>query len=399
MKLWSNYSKEMKIASRGFYFYMEIVMAAILLVVILLLVPVDATTVSREVLYADVPAEAVRAILEQSFGDAAGRMERAEDTRVRLKPDTIAYYDEQTGERFAATFDDKKTLALETWHVYDSVTGKHTETLYFAKSFDDMLRIAKTEKWYATAIQTDESGGFSYRLLLFGSESERYQKLISATMNAGNTPQLLRAMDSQPMLTLGAENMLNNRQSYMPLAVVIMNGLMGMLIVIAYLTIDKASGLIRAMAVTPMHTRAYLLSKVLVVLTMSLVSSLVVTIPVMGAQPDYPLFILTAALVSVLSCMIGLWVASFFEDVKSAFGVIIFVMVLLMLPSMAYIIPAFSPLWMQWMPTYPMLQAVKETLLPSPDTGYVLLVCAGMAAASVLFLWWSDIRYKKSLGV
>ena len=47
MKLWSNYSKEMKIASRGFYFYMEIVMAAILLVVILLLVPVDATTVSR----------------------------------------------------------------------------------------------------------------------------------------------------------------------------------------------------------------------------------------------------------------------------------------------------------------------------------------------------------------
>ena len=28
MKLWNNYLKELKIASRGFYFYMEIVMAA-----------------------------------------------------------------------------------------------------------------------------------------------------------------------------------------------------------------------------------------------------------------------------------------------------------------------------------------------------------------------------------
>ena len=33
-------------------------------------------------------------------------------------------------------------------------------------------------------------------------------------------------------------NVLNNRQSYMPLAVVIMNGLMGMMVVIAYL-IDR----------------------------------------------------------------------------------------------------------------------------------------------------------------
>ena len=339
MKLWSNYCKEMKIASRGFYFYMEIVMAAILLVVILLLVPVDATTVSQEVLYADLPANAVHAMLEKNFGGAAGRLERAEDTKVRLKPDTIVYYDEQTGERFETTFDDKKTLALETWYAYDPATGRHTETLYFAQSFDDMLRIAKAEKWYATAIRIDENGALSTRLLLFGSEGERYRRLISATMDAGNTPQLLMAMEAQPVLTLGADNMLNNRQSYMPLAVVIMNGLMGMLIVIAYLTIDKSSGLIRAMAVTPMHTRAYLLSKVGVVLTMSLVSSLVVTIPVMGTQPNYLLFILTAALVSVLSCMIGLWVASFFEDVKSAFGVIVFLMVLLMLPAMAYIVP------------------------------------------------------------
>ena len=290
MKLWSNYCKEMKIASRGFYFYMEIVMAAILLAVLLLLVPADSITVSKEVLFADLPAVTPSAMIQKNFGET-GRFERAADTKVRLKPDTIAYFDEQTGERFEETFTDKKTLELETWYAYDLVTGKHDRTVYFAKSLADMLRVAKAQKWYATQIFMDESGALQTRLLLFGSESARYEKLIVATMNLGSAPALLQAMDSQPVLTLGADNVLNNRQSYMPLAVVIMNGLMGMLVVIAYLTIDKSSGLIRAMALTPVRTRSYLLSKVLVVLTTSLGSSLVVTVPVMGAQPNYPLFI------------------------------------------------------------------------------------------------------------
>ena len=51
--------------------------------------------------------------------------------------------------------------------------------------------------------------------------------------------------------------MLNNRQSYIRLAVVMMNGLMGMMVVIAYLTIDKSSGLIRAMALNA-HAHAQL---------------------------------------------------------------------------------------------------------------------------------------------
>ena len=398
MKLWNNYLKELKIASRGFYFYMEILMAAVLLAAVLLFVPMEVTNVSQEAIYADIPRAALDARIEQSFGEP-GRYERAGDTEVRLKPDTIAYYDEQTGEKFEKTFDDKKTLELETWQYFDSATGRHEKTLYIAQTFDDLLRVAQAEKWYSTTIRLDENGRPQYRLLLFGSESERYKNLIAAVMGAGNMPALLEAADNQQVLTLGEENALNNRESYMPLVVVIMNGLMGMLVVIAYLTIDKSSGLIRAMALTPMHTRSYLLSKVLVVLTTSLISSLVVTVPVMGSQPNYLLFIPAAALVSVLSCMIGLWIASFFNDLKSAFGALLLAMIVMLLPAISYIIPSFAPLWIKLMPTYPMLAAVKESLLPRPDAGYVLIVCAGMLAVSGLFLWWSEYRYRKSLGV
>ncbi|MBN1776571.1 MAG: ABC transporter permease [Clostridiales bacterium] len=398
MKLWNNYLKELKIASRGFYFYMEFVMAAILLVCILLFVPAEIINVSQEAIYVDMPRETLDAMLQQSFGET-GRYERAEDTKVKLSPADIVYYDEQTGEKFEMSFSDKKTLELETWYYYNAATGAHEKTLYITESMDDLVRVAKAEKWYSTVVQAGENGQMQYKLLLFGSESERYQNLISAVMDTENLPALTQAADDLEVVALGTENVLNNRESYMPLAIVIMNGLMGMLVVIAYLTIDKSSGLIRAMSLTPMHTRSYLLSKVMVVLTTSLISSLIITVPVMGVQPNYLLFVLVVLLVAALSCMLGLWIASFFSDLKSAFGVLILFMVILMFPALTYIIPSFSPLWIRLMPTYPMLQAVKETLLPSPDTGYVLLACGGMIVVSALFLWWSEHRYKKSLGV
>jgi ABC-2 type transport system permease protein len=397
MKLWNNYLKELKIASRGFYFYMEILMAAILLAVLLLFVPAEQTSVSEELLYLDMPGEAID-LLRAMNADGEGRYERAEDTKVRLKAGTIAYYDEQTDERMTKTFENKETVYLETVE-YFGASGQKETILYIAGSFDEMLRVTQAEKWYATSIGLGNDGQLHYQLMLFGSETQRLRNLIKASFGAMGIPALLDAVENREVRILGEENALNNRQSYMPLAVVIMNGLMGMMVVIAYLTIDKSSGLIRAMALTPVHTRSYLLSKVLVVLTTSLLSSLVITIPVMGSQPNYLLFILTAALVSVLSCMIGLWIASFFSDVKSAFGVLILTMIILMLPAMSYIIPSFAPLWIKLMPTYPMLEAVKETLLPKPDAGYVLLVCAGMAVVSGLFLWWSERRYRKSLGV
>ena len=396
MKLWSNYRKELKIASRGFYFYLELVMAAVLLAAILLFVPAEVTYVSEEAVFAEFPRETLEQLLLNGTGEQ-GRYERAEDTQVRVRPDSFTYYDEQTGAAFPVTFDDKKTLELETWYYFDAASGKHTKTLVVVQSLDDLLRVAKTEKWLSTVIRVNDAGQPQYRVLLFGTESERYRSMVAAAMSAGDT--LTEVAEGIEVRALGAQNVLSNRASYLPLVVVIMNGLMGLLMVTAYLTIDKASGLIRAMAVTPVHTRSYLLSKVLVVVTTSLLSSLAVTVPVMGLQPNYLLFIPAAALVSVFSCTLGLWLASFFEDLKSAFGVLFLIMAVMMLPAMSSIIPGFAPLWLRLMPTYPMLRAVTQSLLPRPDVWYTLLVLLGMAAVSAVLLYWSEHRYRKSLGV
>ncbi|MBE0600255.1 MAG: hypothetical protein IH607_00590, partial [Firmicutes bacterium] len=232
MKLWDNYKKELKIASRGFYFYMEIITAVILLAAILLFVPAETTSVSKELLYVDGPREALDLMLSQNFGEA-GQYVRAEDTKVRLRPMDLAYYDEQTGEKVEKSFTDKLTLELETWNYINADTGALEKTVYIASSMEELLRVARTEKWYATVVTLGEDDQPQYRLLLFGSESGRYRNLISAVMGAGDAPALLKAMDAQEVETLGVENVLDNRQSFMPMAVVIMNGLMGMLVVIS----------------------------------------------------------------------------------------------------------------------------------------------------------------------
>ena len=56
MKLWSSFVKELIIASRGFYFYIEVVMAFIFLLLLLFAVPEQFDSKEDEYLYLDFPA-------------------------------------------------------------------------------------------------------------------------------------------------------------------------------------------------------------------------------------------------------------------------------------------------------------------------------------------------------
>ena len=64
MKLFSSFVKELKIASRGFYFYIEILMAVIILIIFLFAVPDTFTNKTSEYLYLDMPNEVKETYLE-----------------------------------------------------------------------------------------------------------------------------------------------------------------------------------------------------------------------------------------------------------------------------------------------------------------------------------------------
>ena len=66
MKLWSSFIKELTIASRGSYFYIEVAMAFIMLLLLLFVVPEQFESKENEYLYLDFPT----ASIEESYIDA-----------------------------------------------------------------------------------------------------------------------------------------------------------------------------------------------------------------------------------------------------------------------------------------------------------------------------------------
>lgn len=398
MKIWNNYKKEIKIASRGFYFYMEIIIAIVFLAALLFLVPTESGIVGNEVVFMDMSDSTYNKIIEKWESD--GRFKQVESKTINLKPITITYFDENTGEKFVKEFNDKKEVTLDTFNEIDSNTNRVTEVKYFTNNFDDMLRIAYSKKYAGARMWFDDDGVDYYQSLLFGSETDRYKNLISIIHGKNiNSEELINSLDNQDVRFLATQDTLNFRQSFIPLVLVVMNGLMGMMILIAYISIDKAEGLIKAYVVTPSSMKHYLISKILVVVTTVIISSFAVTVPVMGSQPNYLLLILSLLMLTVLSCTIGLILGSIFNDLKSSFGVLLLIMLVLILPVMTYILPSFSPMWMKFIPTFYMIDVVKECLLSNVDIGYVLLVNLGMLALSVVFFLVSEKRYKKVLNI
>ena len=395
MKLLSSYIKEMKIAARGFYFYIEIGMAVILLAILLFVVSETSTSSSKQFVYNDMPQKIAEYLKDRSIEKGEARL--ANPTEFKLKPAKFEITNQETGETTAYDFDDEKIIELETIEMLDSSTGERDETVYYVETEEDMIRLAYSEREVGATVAMDAHGKVSTKYYLQGYETDRLESLLY--ISHSKSPAVINAKkDRQVVRTLGVMETLNNRENLVPIFLVYLGSLMGYFIVMAYIFYDKAEGVIRAFAVTPSSMWKYLVSKIFVILTTVVVSSSIITIPVMGGQPNYLLFYIFLIITTFALASLGLLVASFFDSISKAFGVMYAIMISLMIPAFSYYIPSFDPLWLRFFPSYPLLQGFKEILL-NGDTGYVLTYSFVFLAGGLVLFVLADMRFKKTLTV
>ncbi|MPN11491.1 hypothetical protein SDC9_158794 [bioreactor metagenome] len=172
-----------------------------------------------------------------------------------------------------------------------------------------------------------------------------------------------------------------------------------MFIMAAYVFLDKKEGVIRAYAVTASSVARYLLSKIFVVLLTATVSGLIVLIPVMGGKINYALALLLLLTTGFFSSVLGLLFASFYKDIAKAFGMIFFILVLMMAPAISYFLPGWNPLWVKFIPSDPILQGFKEIVLGKGSIAYVLFASAGFLAAGIALFFVTQFRFRKTLSV
>lgn len=396
MKLFSTYVKEMKIASRGFYFYIEIFVAVIALIILLVAVKEIPEGKAEEYLYNDIPSDVLEHLQEKNV--AEGDIRFLEDTELIIKPSEFTVINKDTGLEETYEFTDEKTVIAKTYQKLNSETGEVKGIAYILDNEEDMIRLSYNTGDIGAKTTMDDSGNFSYEYYLEGYESERYENILYI-LHTYSTDDLNAVLDKQSTIEIGTSDRLNNREAVVPVFIGFSGALMGFFIIMSYVFLDKSQGVIKAFAVTPSSIWSYLLTKTFVILTTVIISSSIVVIPIMKLKPNYLWFYIFLIAASFAFSCLGLLVASFFDTISKAFGVLYLAMMGLMLPVFSYYIGSFDPLWIKFLPTYPMLEGFKGILKGEVDVGYVLTYTGVFIGSGLVLLAISNIRFKKSLTV
>lgn len=369
MKLLYSFIKELILSSRSFYFYIEMLMAAIFLFLLLFVIPEQFESKQDEFIYWDIPDAAYEPMVEEYLAlDEDGTAE------------SVAY--ELEGEAIIATH-------------YES----DSTHFYIIDNEESAIALADRERDFAAVVHMDEQGEFTYTYYMQGYETERLRNIYLVFHNE-DFDTVEAAFDAQDVRALETEHsILTDKENVIPSLLVFNGSLMGLFVIASYIFLDKKEGVIKAYAVTASSVWQYLLSKAGVLALTSTVTSLIIVVPIMGLQPNYPLMILFLLTSGFFASALGLLLSSFYDNITQAFGVLYLLIILLMLPNIAYFIPSWDPVWMTYIPTYAMLQSFKEILLTSSDVSYVLTASLGFLIVGVALFLFANVRFKKTLTV
>jgi len=367
MKLFSSFVKELKIASRGFYFYIELAMAVLILAVFLFFVPDNFNSKGTEYIHLDMPSEASDVYLNEILNETVDG--KAEAVKIKI---------------------DKKEKDATLY------TTENKE-IYILNSREDVIYMADKERKVAAVVNMDSNYNINYEYFLQGYESDKYKNLLKI-LHVSSNENIEMTMANQDVRPLAINyETLSDKENMLPSVLVFNGALMGLFIIAAYIFLDRKEGVIKAYALTPSPVWQYLMSKIGVIMVTTIVSSFLVLIPIMGLKPDYLLLAVLLVTTAFFSSTLGLLIASFYNDIMQAFGVIYGFMMLMILPNIAYFLPSWNPGFVKLIPTHPMLEGFKSVLLGNGDWVYILTVSGGFLLAGMILFVISNSRYKKTL--
>lgn len=344
MKLLYNFLKDMKLSSKSFYFYVEIGFALIIMAVLLFVVPENFESTLSVYTSMDVE-DKMKTKIEEALsedGDEYVLLESREAVIEKLK-------------------DKRNSIGLSIYQEEDKVV---------------------------------------YDFILQGYEDEKFKNIILTTIKTAFASEMSEYKEVTTVITLdGNAEKLSDRLNMVPVVLTLNAAFMGLFIIASYIFLDKEEGTIRALAVTPSHIWEYLLGKVGVIMVSGMISGLLILIPLAGFKAHYFHFILLLIATNLFGSALGLFIASFFDTMTKAMGWLYLSVIVLGLASMSYYMPAFSPLIIRMLPSYPMLFAFREILLEQPNLAYIYTNVVGFSLASVVIFLLANHRFKKTLTI
>ncbi|MFW6213630.1 MAG: ABC transporter permease [Spirochaetota bacterium] len=148
-------------------------------------------------------------------------------------------------------------------------------------------------------------------------------------------------------------------------------GILGFLLVAVFVFQEKQEGTIRAYRITPAGLWTYIASKTLVFTILGLSYGTVVVAAALGFAVDWLSILGLVVWASTFMTLFGLGFAVWFNNLSHWFFPGLAVLVLNTLPFFSYVYPVFSPDWIEVIPSYGLIFALREALFPTGDTELV----------------------------
>ncbi len=340
-KLLAVYINDLKLSINGLYFYIEVIMAVTFIIAMLVAIP-DTFETSREYyLFLNLDQQNISHSLFEDFQDAI-------------------------------------------------ITNSREE-----------LELKLNENRNAVGIEiTERSNNITLDIVLQGHESQSLRNFILAEIEASIIADSFGFIDIVDEVRLQDQpDSLSDRENILPIYLTINIALMGLFIIAAYIFLDKEEGIVKAYAVSPLGIWSYLASKAFVILTMGIVTSLVVVFSIMQFRVNYLLLTFLVLCFNVFGSALGILITSFYDSMIKAMEALYLVIMVMMIGSITYFVPAFNPIWIRVLPVYPMLFSFRELLLEQGNILYALQnAIIFLVLGSFIFIYASK-RFSKSLSV
>ena len=342
MKLIHSFLKDLRLATRGFYFYLEIGFSLIFVAVMIFVVP------------------------------------------EKFEPKMTVYASIDLSEQYLGAVEE--SLAQEGY------------AFTLLESREEVESELAGNRSSVGLVVTMDGGKIVYDYILQGYEGEQLRNILQTSIEAGFAQKSPGYRETTTIETLdaGAEK-LPTRLNILPVFLALNAAFMGLFIIASYIFLDKEEGTIQAFAVTPARVWQYLLSKMGVMVVAGLMSGLIATVFIAGGKAHYFHLIVLLIALNAFGSSLGLFIASFFNTMTKAMGWLYMSVIVLSFAAVSYYLPAFSPLVIRLLPSYPMLFAFRETLLDAINLRYVYATILGFSGAGALLFIITNWRFKKTL--
>ncbi|HCX65434.1 MAG TPA: hypothetical protein DHN33_09515, partial [Eubacteriaceae bacterium] len=289
--------KDIRLSTKGLYFYIEIGMAVIFVLVLLFLVPENFESSRSLHLYFENGDESLSDVFDQDV------------------------------------FDDSQINMVES----RSGLQNHLE--------EDRSSVG--------AVLSRSNQTLNFEMILQGYESDSLIRLLELGLLAEfHESSTNESYDVETIVLEPNAAHLSDRDAIIPVYLTMNIGLMGLFIIAAYIFLDKDEGIIKAHQVTPVRLSSYLLSKMMLLLLTGLITSFLVVLALAGTQLNYLMFFIAVFAFNLFGSALGLFVSSFFDTMVKAMGALYGIIMIMVLPILSYFMPSFSPFWIRVFPTY-----------------------------------------------